>query len=77
MNTHINLTEIESAINFWRLKHPSVGEEMRLCAQASALANHYALMIVSHQTSIPLDAIDADARVAFETWASQRHPDNR
>lgn len=77
MNTHINLTEIESAINFWRLKHPSVGEEMRLCAQASALANHYALMIVSHQTSIPLDALDPDARLAFEAWASQHQSGGR
>lgn len=45
MQTPITLAELESAINFWRQRSsPSMGEELRLCAEASALATPYALM---------------------------------
>lgn len=72
MNSEITLTEIESAINFWRQRLPSVGEEMRLCDQASALANHYALMIFLKLGSISIDVLDPAARQAYETWCAER-----
>ena len=68
MNSEITLTELESAINFWRRSQPSIGEEMRLCAEASALANHYALMIISHRHSLGREELEPRAREAFETW---------
>jgi len=68
MNTQIQLTELESAINFWRQKHPSQGEEMTLCPQASALAKYYALMIVTHAQQINAEELDEKARRAFEGW---------
>jgi len=46
MPTLLTLTELESAINFWRQRSPSVGEELRLCSEASSLATPYALMII-------------------------------
>ncbi|AWB34920.1 DUF3717 domain-containing protein [Orrella marina] len=74
MNSEITLTEIESAINFWRQRLPSVGEELRLCDQASALANHYAIMIVSGTGSMPVDALEPTAREAYEVWLAQNRP---
>lgn len=68
MNPEITLTEIESAINFWRRQSPSVGEEMRLCPEAAALANHYALLIISHQRSLPVEALDPEALTAYQAW---------
>lgn len=75
MNSDITLTELESAINFWRRSQPSVGEEMRLCPQASALANHYALMIISHQHSLDRQALDPRALEAFEAWYAAANGD--
>ena len=72
MNDEITLTQIESAINFWRQKVPSIGEEMRLCDQASALASHYAIMIISKAGHIPVEALDPVAREAYETWATKK-----
>lgn len=68
MNTQILLTDIEAAINYWRRQKPSVGEELRLCLEASVLANHYALMIVQHHHAIAWDALDARAQQAIEGW---------
>lgn len=64
----IAINELEQAINFWRARSPSVGEERRLCAQAAALAEPYALMIHRRQLSIDLDTLPAAARHAFEEW---------
>ncbi len=68
MNSEITLTDLESAINYWRRSQPSVGEEMRLCPEASALANHYALMIISHRHSLGRQELEPRALEAFETW---------
>ncbi|VDK99930.1 hypothetical protein FR5810_00831 [Bordetella pertussis] len=38
MDTPITLPELEQAINYWRHRAPSQGDESRLCAQAAALA---------------------------------------
>lgn len=64
----IALHELEAAINYWRSRSPAEGDELRLCPQAGALSRPYALMIIQHQTRIALDALDAAAREAWETY---------
>lgn len=64
----IALHELEAAINYWRSVSPSAGEELRLCPQASALSRPYALMIVTHRASVPLETLDEPARQAWEDY---------
>lgn len=68
MNREITLAELEAAINFWRHQAPSVGEEARLCPQASALATPYALLIFHQQRSLREDDLDTAAREALAQW---------
>lgn len=68
MNKSINLTDLESAINYWRLKSPSVGDEHRLCAEASALASPYALMILGHQQEVLIETLSEKAQAALVAW---------
>jgi hypothetical protein len=71
MQTPITLAELESAINFWRQRSPSMGEELRLCAEASALATPYALMIMSRRTSITMEDLSEKARAAILAWKAE------
>jgi hypothetical protein len=64
----LTLTELERAINFWRKRHPSTGEEQRLCAEANALAEPYAIAIVTHQTTLQRDSLGAEAQAALDAW---------
>jgi hypothetical protein len=68
MQTTITITELEAAINFWRQRSPSVGEELRLCKEASALANPYALLIYLHRQSINLNEMPEAAQQAWWSW---------
>ena len=68
--TDIPITLLEAAINYWRARSPSRGDEMSLCAQASALSKPYALMIVQRRTTLPLDELDPFAREALEAYES-------
>lgn len=70
MDTVIPITRLEDAINYWRNRLPATGEEARLCAQASALATPYALMILSGRRDIPVADLDEAAREAFAAWAA-------
>ncbi len=59
----IHITDIESAINFWREKKPA-GAGMALSSEVSALAEVYALMVYQHESladefSFPAAAFDA------------------
>ena len=45
----ISIHELEAAINFWRARSPSSGDELSLCKEASALSRPYALLIVQRQ----------------------------
>ena len=45
----ISIHELEAAINFWRARSPSSGDELVLCKEASALSKPYALLIVQRQ----------------------------
>lgn len=66
MNDSITVTQLESAINFWRQRVPATGEEARLCAEASALASPYALMIFEGVKSISTAALSAPALEAYQ-----------
>lgn len=65
----ISLTALESAINFWRAKNPSVGDEHRLCEQAAALATPYALMILGRLNEISIVSLSNKAQDAYVTWS--------
>jgi Protein of unknown function (DUF3717) len=64
----IAIQELEAAINYWRSQSPAVGDELSLCAQASALAKPYALMIVQGSQRMPIDVLDQSAREAIEEF---------
>jgi len=49
----ITIHELEAAINFWRARSPSSGDELVLCKEASALSKPYALMIVQRRNALP------------------------
>jgi len=71
----ITIQDLEAAINYWRSQSPAIGEELRLCPEASALAKPYALMIVQGAQRVPVDVLDEVARLAIQkflntTWAN-------
>ena len=68
MPTLLTLTELESAINFWRQRSPSVGEELRLCPEASSLATPYALMIIERRKQIEVAELSERAQAAIAGW---------
>ncbi|NGM86434.1 DUF3717 domain-containing protein [Parapusillimonas sp. SGNA-6] len=75
MTTTFTIADLEAAINWWRSKSPSRGDELTLCPQASALAEPYALMIFQRVREMPADGLDAAAREALEAWQKQARPD--
>lgn len=68
MDTSISLPDLEQAINYWRNRLPSQGEEARLCAEAAALATPYALMIMGHQREIAATDLAPAALAAYQAW---------
>jgi hypothetical protein len=68
MQSFITLPEIEAAINFWRQRSPSVGEELRLCQEASSLASPYALMIIERRTQFEVAQLSDKAQAALLVW---------
>jgi hypothetical protein len=68
MQSFITLPEIESAINFWRQRSPSIGEELRLCQEASSLATPYALMIIERKSQIEISTMSEKAQAALRGW---------
>jgi hypothetical protein len=72
MQETITLPELEAAINFWRQRSPSVGEELRLCAQASSLATPYALMIIQRRAQMLVTEMPEKAQTALTEWLAQR-----
>ena len=66
---YVTIQELEAAINYWRSQSPSVGDELRLCPEASALAKPYALMIVQGSQRIPVDVLDELAQTAVQKFA--------
>lgn len=68
----ITLSELEQAINHWRSRRPSTGEEHALSPEVNALAKVYALMIFNRQTSIAFDSIEPSARQLIDAWQQQK-----
>ena len=65
---YVTIQELEAAINYWRTQSPAEGEELRLCAEATALAKPYALMIVQGAQRMPVDVLDAVAQTAIQQF---------
>lgn len=71
MTSTFTIADLETAINYWRSRSPSQGEELALCPQASALAEPYALMIFQRRREVPAETLDAAALEALEAWRQQ------
>ncbi|PXW29692.1 DUF3717 domain-containing protein [Paraburkholderia caballeronis] len=69
----ISITELEAAINFWRNRSPSSGDELTLCREANALSKPYALMIVQRRHSMSPEGLEPIARVAWESYVSLKN----
>lgn len=63
----IHITDIEAAINYWRLKKPSP-DGVLLAAEARALADVYALMIYHHASEVDTDSVPSHAMAAWLAW---------
>lgn len=68
MKKTYSLAELEAAINYWRLRQPSSGEELALCRQAAALAEPYALMILYGNNQLETSQLSDEAREALHAW---------
>jgi hypothetical protein len=66
--SEISIHELEAAINFWRARSPSSGDELVLCKEASALSKPYALLIVQRRNTLSRDRLDANARQAWDSY---------
>jgi hypothetical protein len=64
----VTIQELEAAINYWRNQSQASGDALELCAEASALAGPYAMMIVQGSARIPLDVLDDSARSALKAF---------
>jgi predicted Fe-S protein YdhL (DUF1289 family) len=63
----IHITDIESAINWWRDKSPSP-DGVSLCAELRALAEVYALLVYYHEAECDEDSMPPQAKAAWLTW---------
>jgi uncharacterized protein len=63
----IHITDIESAINYWRDKSPSP-DGITLCPELRALAQVYALMVFHHQDTVSTDGFPPKAMAAWLVW---------
>jgi len=63
----IHITDIESAINFWRERKPSP-DGVTLPAQLRALAEVYALMVYYREHEADENTLPAVARAAWLDW---------
>lgn len=63
----IHITDIESAINYWRAREPSP-DGITLPAPTRALAQVYALMVYHHEAYADEFTMPADAMAAWMQW---------
>ena len=63
----IHITDIESAINWWRERHPSP-DGLRACDEVLALAEVYALMVYHHEADCDEATMPAAALAAWLAW---------
>ncbi len=65
--TGIHITDIESAINYWRSRKPSP-DGFSLAPELHSLASVYALMAFEHRAVVPETALSQAAHEAWLTW---------
>jgi len=65
----LTLTELEEAINYWRIRRPSQGEACCLSPEVNRLAGLYATMIFNRLKVIPLDVLDSEVLRLLSTHA--------
>ena len=65
----IHITDIEAAINFWRLKSPSP-DGVTLAPELRALAEVYALMVYFHEDEADEFTLPPKAAAAWKAWYS-------
>ena len=63
----IHISDIESAINFWRARKPSP-DGVTLCAELRALAQVYALLIYYRETQADARSMPRSAHAAWMVW---------
>jgi predicted Fe-S protein YdhL (DUF1289 family) len=63
----IHITDIESAINWWRDKSPSP-DGVSLCAELRALAEVYALLVYYHEVECDEASMPPQAKAAWLAW---------
>jgi len=63
----IHVTDIESAINWWRSRRPSA-DGVTACAEVRALAEVYALMAYRREALFDEEALPPAARDAWLAW---------
>jgi len=63
----IHITDIESAINYWRQQLPSP-DGVTLPAPTRALAEVYALMVYQHASEVPVAELSQKALDAWLQW---------
>jgi len=68
----LSLTDLEEAINYWRLQRPATGEECALSPEVNALAGPYAMMIVEGRSEVAVESLGAQARQLVLAWQATR-----
>jgi predicted Fe-S protein YdhL (DUF1289 family) len=63
----LHITDIESAINWWRRRSPSL-DGISACPEVRALAEIYALMALHRRTECDETELSAAAREAWLAW---------
>ena len=63
----LHITDIESAINWWRQRSPSP-DGITACAEVRALAEVYGLLVYYRQTLADEDSMPPRAREAWLAW---------
>jgi predicted Fe-S protein YdhL (DUF1289 family) len=63
----LHITDIESAINWWRARSPSP-DGITACAEVRALAEVYALLVYYRDSGCDEDSMPESARSAWLAW---------
>ncbi|MDD2544772.1 MAG: DUF3717 domain-containing protein [Burkholderiaceae bacterium] len=63
----IHITDLESAINYWRARHPSP-DGITLAPEVRALAEVYALMVHTHTDEADTQGFTPQALAAWLAW---------
>ncbi|QMI49692.1 DUF3717 domain-containing protein [Burkholderia sp. MBR-1] len=64
----VSLLDLENAINYWREREPSTGDECALSPSVNALAEVYAALITERGERVPLSHLHPAACRAIQLW---------